>query len=390
MSKPLQKPLFVIVPIYNAENFLQECLDSLSYQSYKNSTFLLINDGSSDNSEQIAKEYVAKDSRFILINQQNSGVSSARNAGLEYVKNALESNKLEYGTHLDSGDTDSNTLGSGAKESGAPLNNKTSKNMISAGGGAYIGFVDSDDVISQNYYRNLIAILESKGVQIAKSRDIRIFDDTNYNKEDFKILQAQTKGFVHTFTSKTIGQKAEIWRGVYDYELIKSLRFENLKRGQDVVFSTCVQILAKKIAYTRNARYFYRQHSGSAMKNYCGDRWLCYNFFEAIFRFCQNQGGFEYGLVGDKSLRNQAKDFINDKASFAELKDKVKALQIPQNLLDKSKIAKTLLESSNAKEFLARTIGFKEWFKDRFQIRFSRKQNIIKLFGKILYAGKRI
>lgn len=135
MSKPLQKPLFVIVPIYNAENFLQECLDSLSYQSYKNSTFLLINDGSSDNSEQIAKEYVAKDSRFILINQQNSGVSSARNAGLEYVKNALESNKLEYGTHLDSGDTDSNTLGSGAKESGVPLNNKTSKNMISAGGG---------------------------------------------------------------------------------------------------------------------------------------------------------------------------------------------------------------------------------------------------------------
>lgn len=245
-------------------------------------------------------------------------------------------------------------------------------------------------MISQNYYRNLIAILESKGVQIAKSRDIRIFDDTNYNKEDFKILQAQAKGFVHIFTSKTIGQKAEIWRGVYDYELIKDLRFENLKRGQDVVFSTCVQILAKKIAYTRNARYFYRQHSGSAMKNYCGDRWLCYNFFEAIFRFCQNQGGFEYGLVGDKSLRNQAKDFINDKASFAELKDKIKALQIPQNLLDKSKIAKTLLESSNAKEFLARTIGFKEWFKDRFQIRFSRKQNIIKLFGKILYAGKRI
>lgn len=73
----------VIVPIYNVENYLRMCLDSIQNQTYKNFECLLINDGSPDNSAEICREYVAKDSRFRYFEKENGGVSSARNLGIE-------------------------------------------------------------------------------------------------------------------------------------------------------------------------------------------------------------------------------------------------------------------------------------------------------------------
>lgn len=73
----------IIVPIFNVENYLRECLDSIHHQNYKNFECLLINDGSLDNSAEICREYVAKDSRFRYFEKENGGVSSARNLGIE-------------------------------------------------------------------------------------------------------------------------------------------------------------------------------------------------------------------------------------------------------------------------------------------------------------------
>ena len=73
----------IIVPIFNVENYLRECLDSIHHQTYENFECLLIDDGSSDNSAVICKEYVAKDSRFHYFKKENGGVSSARNFGIE-------------------------------------------------------------------------------------------------------------------------------------------------------------------------------------------------------------------------------------------------------------------------------------------------------------------
>ncbi|RAX51709.1 hypothetical protein CCY99_08530 [Helicobacter sp. 16-1353] len=76
---------FVIIPIYNVEKYLKTCLDSVLNQSYRNFKAILINDGSTDKSGEIAEIYAKKDERFILINQANGGLSLARNAGIEYV-----------------------------------------------------------------------------------------------------------------------------------------------------------------------------------------------------------------------------------------------------------------------------------------------------------------
>ena len=74
----------IIVPVYNVEKYLEECLNSLEQQTYKNISVILINDGSTDRSKDIAEEYVNRNKNFVLINKKNGGLSSARNAGLEY------------------------------------------------------------------------------------------------------------------------------------------------------------------------------------------------------------------------------------------------------------------------------------------------------------------
>ncbi|EKM1557473.1 glycosyltransferase family 2 protein, partial [Campylobacter lari] len=79
------KTVGVVIPIYNVEKYLRECLDSVINQSYTNLEIILVNDGSTDeNSLNIAKEYTLKDKRITLFDKKNGGLSSARNVGIEY------------------------------------------------------------------------------------------------------------------------------------------------------------------------------------------------------------------------------------------------------------------------------------------------------------------
>ena len=74
----------IIVPVYNVYDKLNDCLESIYEQSYRNYECILVDDGSTDGSSQIIDEYVQRDARFIAIHQRNLGVSSARNAGLSH------------------------------------------------------------------------------------------------------------------------------------------------------------------------------------------------------------------------------------------------------------------------------------------------------------------
>ena len=87
MQEIQESPLVsVIIPIYNVEKYLRECLDSVINQSYTNLEIICVNDGSTDSSGEIVQEYAKKDCRIVYIEQQNSGQSIARNVGLERVK----------------------------------------------------------------------------------------------------------------------------------------------------------------------------------------------------------------------------------------------------------------------------------------------------------------
>ena len=73
----------IIVPIYNVEKYLCECIESLINQTYTNLEIILVDDGSTDSSSAICDEYALKDERIVVIHNQNGGVSRARNAGLD-------------------------------------------------------------------------------------------------------------------------------------------------------------------------------------------------------------------------------------------------------------------------------------------------------------------
>lgn len=88
----------IIVPVYNVEKYLQECLTSIKNQTYKDIEIIMVNDGSTDESEKICRSFVKNDKRFILINQENQGVCEARNRG-------VQKSKGEYISFIDSDDT---------------------------------------------------------------------------------------------------------------------------------------------------------------------------------------------------------------------------------------------------------------------------------------------
>ena len=79
----MNKKISVIIPVYNTSKLLRRCLDSVINQTYKNLEIILINDGSTDDSLSICKEYSQNDSRIILIDKENEGGGKARNAGLD-------------------------------------------------------------------------------------------------------------------------------------------------------------------------------------------------------------------------------------------------------------------------------------------------------------------
>lgn len=103
MSKT--KLISIIIPVYNTEIYLRECIDSILQQTYSNLELIIINDGSVDNSLQIIKSYEQRDDRIKIIDKKNAGVSSARNDGLDYTSG-------EYIMFIDSDDyiTDQNMI----------------------------------------------------------------------------------------------------------------------------------------------------------------------------------------------------------------------------------------------------------------------------------------
>ncbi len=94
MKEPV---ISVIVPVYNVEGYLKQCLDSILNQTFPNIEIICVNDGSTDNSRQILEEYKQKDSRIIIVDKENGGLSSARNAGMKVARG-------EFYSYIDSDD----------------------------------------------------------------------------------------------------------------------------------------------------------------------------------------------------------------------------------------------------------------------------------------------
>lgn len=217
----------VIVPVYNVEKYLKRCLDSLINQTLSDIDIICINDGSKDSSLQILEQYAQKDSRIVIYNQENSGLSVARNTGLEHAS------------------------------------------------GEYIGFVDSDDWVDLDFYEKLYNSAKNNNADIAVADFIR----EHPNKKPKRLKLKEEKIYTtpeDKFMICKVHREGCVWNKIYRTEFIKSinLKFVPKMYYEDRDFTIRSLYFSKKLVTTPNTYYRYFVNSKSIVnkrRNYIQD-----------------------------------------------------------------------------------------------------------------------
>ncbi|SUW96977.1 glycosyl transferase, group 2 family protein [Campylobacter jejuni subsp. doylei] len=263
------KTVGVVIPIYNVQKYLKECLDSVINQTYKNLQIILVNDGSTDeNSLNIAKEYTLKDKRFILFDKKNGGQSSARNVGIEYfsgeykLKNITtqikENSLIEF--ELD-GNNPYNIYK--VYKSYKAFNNKKDLTKFTYPIIDYIIFLDSDDYWELDCIEECVPRMD--GVEVVWFDYNQIYE-TGYlgQVSDWTWFFAYSKNYFNEKISsllwleryKQIKHFAFVWQGMINFDFLKNIKLKFIDGifHQDVHFgfllfvqSSCIFLLSKKL-----------------------------------------------------------------------------------------------------------------------------------------------
>ncbi|MCI8466526.1 MAG: glycosyltransferase family 2 protein [Lachnospiraceae bacterium] len=243
----------IVVPVYNDEEYIEECLKSILNQTYQNLEIILVNDGSIDKSGEICENYARMDSRIKVIHQKNKGALAARNTGIEH---AL---------------------------------------------GKYLGFVDGDDWISSQTYQSLYEDLKLYNAELAICKK-NIYDE--YTGNCFSESDVLEEGYYenwrypdirkHLFDQ--IGAEAGISLNLCDKLISQKLIKENYKKinpnlryFEDMTLGFLCILQADGIVIQNQAHYFYRQRKKS----------LCHSI---------NRGYLEQVNIFYQSLRSQVEE----------------------------------------------------------------------------------
>lgn len=213
-----------IVPIYNVENYVDKCIESLINQEYPLLEIILVDDGSNDYSGKICEQYAEKDSRIIVIHKKNGGLSSARNAGLDIAQ------------------------------------------------GEYILFVDGDDCLASNTVEYLVDLqmksehsldlIQFRYKEIMKDEEI-IVDDIE--DEDTQLCVDKKMMFENLY--KIGGMAASACTKMYHKRLFENLRFKEGIIHEDEYMITDILERAKNCLYVNRELYYYIMRPGSIVKS---------------------------------------------------------------------------------------------------------------------------
>lgn len=220
----------IIIPVFNAEQYLSQCIESLIKQTYKNIEIILVNDGSTDNSLEICKKYGAKDNRIKIYSIKNSGVSIARNKGV-----SISSGK--YITFVDSDDW-------------------VETNMLEF---AIMKLKETEsDIVIWSYFKNyyndelMLSLIPGGDQVFEENKDILYLKSIYSMYGEEKVAESVSAGTV--------------WGKLYtrDFIIKNNLKFNpSLTRSQDTVFSINAFSHAKKISYFDKSLYHYRINNSS-------------------------------------------------------------------------------------------------------------------------------
>ena len=203
----------IIIPIFNVEQYLKQCLDSVLSQTYEDFEVLLINDGSTDSSENICKEYIQKDKRFHLITTANRGLSAARNTGIQNAK------------------------------------------------GEWIMFIDSDDYVDPEFCRVPFEAARTSNADVVIFKRIVIDKNGNKQKSIYK-AKNRPEGIITFEQAIDFGENV-IWNKLYKKTLFKDIVFPEGKYFEDIFITPCLLHKASIIYIMPVALYYYRKRNNS-------------------------------------------------------------------------------------------------------------------------------
>lgn len=318
---PNSTPLVsIIVPVYNAEDYLRYCVDSILQQSYANLEVILVDDGAKDSSPQICDEFAAQDNRVTVIHQENGGIAKAQNTGLD------------------------------------------------AAHGEYIAFADNDDILDRHNIEYLLHALQNTGADMSKARwrqfGVSQLDEVAQEAATGAETPSKITVFEHPLAAyqtvfckslriigDKLGRSTEAryfneanWCRLYRRELWDGIRFPEGMYAQDVMVAGDLYIRMRKVADLGVNLYNWLQSAGSVTHQERSFGFYHDNFAAgaANFRLCLEQGvrpgRSYYTLVGALHEETTAPDFsdaLNEqqhKADQDELNELLGKLSYVQRL----------------------------------------------------------
>lgn len=210
----------IIVPVYDIEEYLVECIESILAQTWKHFEIILVDDGSTDSSGKMCDEYAEKYNRIFVIHKKNGGLSSARNAGIDVAR------------------------------------------------GNYLAFIDSDDVVHPDYLRELVNIVEKENADLVAC-DFCVgtscqWGETSEIKYDIRRDEDVLERMNDNDVVVTVA-----WNKLYHAKFFKeyNLRYPEGKIHEDMFLTPQILHCTNKMVITNQKLYFYRQRKNSIMNS---------------------------------------------------------------------------------------------------------------------------
>ena len=256
----------IIIPIYNAEPFLRECLSSVLAQRYSNYEVIMVNDDSTDGSRMIMEEYAGLNDRFICIDQDNQGAGGARNTGID------------------------------------------------ASNGKYVLFLDADDILAKHTLSDLMPV--------ALSNDLDMINvDWNYIPYDpffpsqvpdthqNKILKK--KDFFQYYVNNINITRLTLMCTLFKTQIIKAnnVRFKT-KFAEDILFNMQALLCCRRFYFTQKEYYFYRKSASGLTANFFDNRELIYERNKASIEMLKLSEAATPGVLSPLQKKNLQREIL--------------------------------------------------------------------------------
>ncbi|NBH73135.1 glycosyltransferase family 2 protein [Clostridiaceae bacterium] len=283
----MKQLLSIIVPIYNAEQYLVQCIESIINQTYDNLQIIFVDDGSTDSSLEICNFYAQKDKRIVIVQKENGGVVSARKAG------------------------------------------------VKAANGKMIGFVDADDWIEPDYFENMMAIFMETNADIVAGghfhdigeSSVKVLNHVSVGLHETRAILDQ---LIYSGEFYEYGITPQLYTKIIRSDILKATQEsvdERIQCGEDAAVTYPSVLKAKRLYVTDFCGYHYVQHQGSMTKTENREESV---LIQVLIKFLEESiGNLVSDIVLRDGLREQLRIYNNYMLSLREIGIFDKKLLLP-------------------------------------------------------------